>query len=100
MQKKSLLVLPLFIITLFTASNAEQLNIDVKEHVLDNGMKILVVENHDAPVFSTIIRVKVGAVDERPGQTGLSHFLEHMMFKGTKIFGTTDYKAEENLMAP
>jgi len=96
---KTFFVLPLLIIALFTLLNAEQLNIDVKEHVLDNGMKILVVENHDAPVFSTIVRVKVGAVDERPGQTGLSHFLEHMMFKGTKIFGTTDYEAEENLMA-
>ncbi len=96
---KSLLVLPLFIFALFALSNAEQLNIDVKEHVLDNKMKFLVIENHDAPVFSTIVRVKVGAVDERPGQTGLSHFLEHMMFKGTKIFGTTDYEAEANLMA-
>jgi len=86
----------LFVARPFAA--AERLEIEVKEHVLANGMKFLVLENHDAPVFSAIIRAKVGAVDEKPGQTGLSHFLEHMLFKGTRIFGTSNYEAEVDLM--
>ncbi len=88
------------IASLFTVATAQEsdINIDVKEKTLSNGMHILVLENHDAPVFSTIIRAKVGGVDEKAGQTGLSHFLEHMLFKGTKIFGTVDYEAEKPLM--
>ncbi len=82
-----------------TAAAAEDINIDVNEKVLSNGMHILVVENHIAPVFSAIVRFKVGAVDEHTRITGISHNLEHMMFKGTKIFGTTDYEAEVPFMA-
>lgn len=77
---------------------ADEINIDVKEKDLSNGMKILVVENHIAPVVSTIIRFRVGAVDEHTGISGISHFLEHMMFKGTKLFGTSNYEAEVPLM--
>ena len=77
---------------------ADDITLDVKEKVLSNGMTILVVENHIAPVFSTIVRFKVGAVDEHTRITGMSHFLEHMLFKGTKITGTTNYEAEVPLM--
>lgn len=80
------------------ASASEDINLDVKEKILSNGMHILVVENHIAPVVSTVIRFKVGAVDEHAGITGISHNLEHMMFKGTEIFGTSDYEAELPLM--
>jgi predicted Zn-dependent peptidase len=83
---------------LMTVALASDINLDVKDTTLANGMKILVLENHDAPVFSAMIRAKVGSVDEKDGQTGLSHFLEHMMFKGTKIFGTSNYEAEVPLM--
>ncbi len=81
-----------------SAMPADEITLDVKEKVLSNGMKILVVENHIAPVFSTIIRFKVGAVDEHARITGISHFLEHMLFKGTKIVGTSNYEAEVPLM--
>jgi predicted Zn-dependent peptidase len=73
---------------------AQDLKLDVKEHILKNGLKVLMIEKHDVPIFSTIITCKVGSVDEHPGITGVSHLLEHMMFKGTKIFGTRDYEAE------
>ncbi len=73
--------------------------LDVKKHTLANGMRILVLENHAVPVFSSIIRFSTGSVDERPGITGTSHLLEHMLFKGTKIIGTTNYEAEVPLMA-
>lgn len=77
---------------------AQSLKLDVKEHVLENGLKILMIEKHKVPVFSTIITYKVGSVNEHPGITGVSHLLEHMMFKGTKLFGTRDYEAEEPLI--
>lgn len=82
-----------------TGPASDEIILDVKEKDLSNGMKILVVENHIAPVVSTIVRFKVGAVDEHTRITGISHFLEHMMFKGTKIMGTSNYEAEVPLMA-
>lgn len=76
----------------------EDFQIDVKEHVLENGMTILVLENSSAPTFSAIIRFNTGSADEMPGITGISHLLEHMMFKGTRIFGTSDCEAEIPIM--
>jgi len=66
----------------------------VREFDLENGMKFLVVERHEAPVVFCAIAVNVGSTCERPNITGISHLLEHMMFKGTKMIGTTDYEAE------
>ncbi len=50
---------------------------------LKNGMTVVVVENHRAPIVSHMVWYKVGAADEPPGKTGLTHLLEHLMFKGT-----------------
>jgi predicted Zn-dependent peptidase len=66
----------------------------VQEFTLENGMKFLVIERHEAPVFFGAFAFKVGSVDERPGIYGVSHLLEHMLFKGTETVGTKDYKAE------
>jgi len=86
------LVILVLLISPATASN--DIQIDVKEFTLANGMQFLVLERHEAPVFSTVLRYKVGSVDERPGITGMAHLCEHMMFKGTKLFGTSNYEAE------
>jgi zinc protease len=51
---------------------------------LDNGMQVVVVQNHRAPVVTQTVYYKVGAADEVDGKSGLAHFLEHLMFKGTK----------------
>lgn len=51
--------------------------------VLDNGMEVVVVENHRAPVVAHWVWYKVGTADSPPGKSGLPHFLEHLMFKGT-----------------
>lgn len=51
---------------------------------LSNGMKVVLVENHRAPVVTQMVWYKVGAADEVPGKSGIAHFLEHLMFKGTK----------------
>ncbi|MEM8677274.1 MAG: pitrilysin family protein [Cyanobacteria bacterium P01_G01_bin.67] len=66
----------------------------ITEFTLKNGLKFIVLENHDAPVVSFVTYADVGGVDEPDGQTGVAHFLEHLAFKGTKRIGTTDYRAE------
>ena len=69
------------------------------EFTLDNGLKFLVLERHQAPVVSFHTYADVGSVDEVLGITGLAHLFEHMAFKGTKTIGTTNYEAETKLMA-
>ena len=51
---------------------------------LENGLQIVVIENHRAPVVTHMVWYNVGAADEPPGKSGVAHFLEHLMFKGTK----------------
>ena len=59
----------------------------VTEVVLANGLKVLLKENHAAPVVSWVVTYKVGSRDEPAGATGSAHLLEHMLFKGTKTLG-------------
>jgi predicted Zn-dependent peptidase len=73
---------------------AQTLEEKVKEYNLKNGMKFLVVERHEAPVAICAIAFNVGAANEGPNITGISHLIEHMMFKGTKMMGTTNYEKE------
>lgn len=70
----------------------------VTEFTLDNGMKFIVLENHEAPVVSLLTYADVGGVDEPDGKTGVAHFLEHLAFKGTTRIGTTNYEAEKILL--
>ncbi len=60
---------------------------EVVETILDNGLKVLTVELHNAPIIYSQLSYKVGSRNERSGITGISHVTEHMMFKGTKKFG-------------
>lgn len=64
------------------------INAEVKEHILDNGLKIIVSEDHKVPIATFQIWYRVGSRDELSGKTGLSHLLEHMMFKGTPKYGS------------
>ncbi|MEM9264931.1 MAG: pitrilysin family protein [Cyanobacteria bacterium P01_F01_bin.13] len=70
----------------------------VSEFTLDNGMKFIVLERHQAPVVSMMLYAKVGAVNESDGHTGVAHYLEHLAFKGTTQIGTRDYSAEAPLL--
>src|SRR3990167_4384718 len=72
----------------------QQLKLNVVEKTLKNGMRVLLVERHDSPTVAFYLRVRVGGVDDPQGKTGIAHILEHMMFKGTKTYGTTNYEAE------
>ncbi|EKE71083.1 M16 family metallopeptidase [Gallaecimonas xiamenensis] len=60
---------------------------EVNRFTLDNGMEVLVVEDHSIPNANMYLFWKVGSRNERPGITGLSHFFEHMMFNGAKKYG-------------
>lgn len=64
-------------------------------YTLDNGLKIYLSENHESPRVTAHIAVNTGHRNDPADCTGLAHYLEHLMFKGTKQFGTTDYEAEK-----
>lgn len=68
---------------------------NITEFTLDNGMRFIVMERHQAPVISFMTYVNVGGAEEEEGKTGAAHYLEHLAFKGTSRIGTTDYEAEK-----
>jgi zinc protease len=72
--------------------------LDVSEATLDNGLRVLVLEDRRSPVVSMQIWYRVGSRNERTGATGLAHFLEHMMFKGTPTHGKGEFatRVEQN----
>lgn len=72
--------------------------VEVQEAVLENGMKLLMVERHESPTVACGWVARVGSVNESPGITGISHLFEHMMFKGTKTIGTKDYEKDKAIL--
>ena len=69
----------------------------VQQFVLDNGLTVMLTENHERPeVFGAVV-VRTGGKNDPPDNTGMAHYLEHMLFKGTQDLGTTDWKAEAPL---
>jgi predicted Zn-dependent peptidase len=70
----------------------------IEEHVLANGMKLVLCPQHVAPTFTGLWLAHAGSVNERPGITGISHLFEHMMFKGTHVIGTRDYAKDVQLI--
>lgn len=81
------------------ASPLQSLADQVQEFTLENGLRFLVVEQHDAPVFSYATVVDAGGVCEVVGTTGIAHMFEHMAFKGTETIGTSDFKKEQRALA-
>ena len=65
----------------------EAFHLDIKECRLENGLQVLILEDHAVPLVTVQVWYRVGSRNERPGITGISHFLEHMMFKGTPKYG-------------
>jgi len=62
---------------------AQQRGPEIADFTLANGLELVVIPDHRAPVVTHMIWYRVGAADETPGKSGLAHFLEHLMFKGT-----------------
>ncbi len=69
-----------------------------KIYTLPNGLKVFMSVNKDAPRIQTIIAVRVGGKNDPAETTGLAHYFEHLMFKGTEQFGTSDYAAEKPML--
>lgn len=85
--KKFILVLAiLLILPVIVSAN-------VGEYLLKNGLKVIIIEDNKSPLVTFQIWYRVGSKDEPVGKTGLSHLLEHMMFKGTSNYGPKEFSA-------
>jgi len=96
---RRLLAAALALLAAAAAAAAEKPGIAVEELTLPNGMRWLLFERHESPTVTAGFVARVGSVNERPGITGLSHFFEHMMFKGTRVIGTKDAALDLRLIA-
>jgi zinc protease len=65
----------------------------VSHFTLKNGMEVVVIEDHRAPVVTQMVWYKIGRADEAAGHSGIAHFFEHLMFKGTKEVGPNEFSA-------
>src|SRR5258705_5509632 len=73
------------------AQTARNVRVDFKETTLKNGLHVITVEDHSAPVVATTVTYNVGSRDERQGKTGYAHLFEHMMFKGSENVGAGEH---------
>ena len=82
--------------TLFTAPSAQARdneNEAVTHFTLDNGMEVVVVEDHRAPVVQQMVWYRAGSADEPKGSSGVAHFLEHLLFKATDKLESGEFSA-------
>jgi zinc protease len=80
----------LFVLTLGVAMPATAAE-DVTSFTLENGLDVVVIEDHRAPVVVQMVWYKVGSADEPKGKSGIAHFLEHLMFKGTDELASGEF---------
>ena len=83
-MKRLIPALVIFFVAAISAQNAQAGLFNPQTHTLANGMEVVVIEDHRAPVVAHMVWYKVGAADEPPGKSGIAHFLEHLLFKGTE----------------
>ncbi len=82
-------ILAASLVTALAAQTGPRINFtDTK---LPNGLRVIIAEDHTAPVFSIVVHYKVGSRDERKGRTGFAHLFEHMMFKGSENIGPGEH---------
>lgn len=72
--------------------------LNTRIYTLDNGLKVYLTVNKETPRLQTYIAVRVGAKNDPSETTGLAHYFEHLMFKGTEKFGTSNYELEKQLL--
>jgi zinc protease len=82
-------ILLLFI--LGSTAHAQEKIFNSKSFHLENGLQVILIENHRAPVVTHMVWYKVGAADEPPGKSGIAHFMEHLMFKGSEGFAPGEF---------
>lgn len=83
-SRLSTLVIALMTLALTSHTLAAETKSQLTQFKLDNGMDVLVIPDHRAPVVTHMVFYRVGASDEPPGHSGIAHFLEHLMFKSTE----------------
>lgn len=98
LKSKLLLLLLLLSFSAVQRAHCFTLSSRVHEFNLKNGLKIILLERHSSPTISFSMCFKTGSVDEKSGTSGIAHLLEHMLFKGTKTIGTTDYRKESKIL--
>ena len=95
MRRVSKLFFPLVVCALAVLSAQAQaprnVRVDFKETTLKNGLRVITVEDHSAPVIALSITYNVGSRNERQGRTGFAHLFEHMMFKGSENVGSGEH---------
>jgi predicted Zn-dependent peptidase len=77
--------------TQVAAQSTRNVRVNYKETTLKNGLRVITVEDHTAPVVSTAVTYNVGSRDEQKGHTGYAHLFEHMMFKGSENVGAGEH---------
>ena len=81
----------------FPVAEAGSYDLPIREHVFDNGLRLLVLERPEDNRVVCKIFTDMGALNEKQGHFGAAHFLEHLMFKGTPTLGSLDWEREEEL---
>ena len=84
-------LIALLLLVLAVAPPVRAQKFDAASFTLDNGMQVVVLPNHRVPAVTQMIWYKVGAADDPRGKSGLAHFLEHLMFKGTKTIAPGEF---------
>ncbi len=88
LSRISWLIIPF---TTFIANVADAGLFNPVTTTLENGMEVVVIEDHRAPVVTHMVWIRAGAADEPPGQSGIAHFLEHLIFKGTESMDGAEF---------
>ncbi|NNM05955.1 MAG: insulinase family protein, partial [Gemmatimonadetes bacterium] len=77
------------------AQDPDKRSLEVHQHTLGNGLRLFIIPRPGAPIASFVVQYRIGGVNEGPGNTGIAHLLEHLLFKGTTSIGTSDHKMEQ-----
>lgn len=76
------------------AGGAHQVAADVRTFTLDNGLQVVVIPDDRTPTVTHMVWYKAGSADEQPGKSGIAHFVEHLMFKGTRVHPAGEFSAK------
>ena len=112
MKTKQIFTITLIVAALgyfwYNANTSENMNenyefvendpLNARVYTLDNGLKVYLTSYADAPRVQTNIAVRAGSKNDPEDATGLAHYLEHMLFKGTDVYGSLDYEKEKPLL--
>ncbi len=84
-------IIALFLIVFILPLSSQAQTFGAQEFTLGNGMQVVVIPNHRAPVVTHMVWIKVGGADNFAGKSGMAHYFEHLMFKGTAKLGPGEF---------